>query len=147
MRPARRHCAWKITSSPSSKYRRVSPFGSVNGLRPPVVISNRQPALPGSVPDNVPLPNRSPGWRLHPFDVWCATICATVQYSTSPEARDNRNGAAPASRIACVSNDTENAMSSAPFAWSSAPNRCGKGAGSPAGRDGWGPRNGASASP
>ncbi len=37
--------------------------------------------------------------------VWCATICATVQYSTSPVARDRRCGAAPASRIAGVSSE------------------------------------------
>ena len=33
----------------------------------------------GSGPDMVPLPNRSPGRRLQPLIVWCATICASVQ--------------------------------------------------------------------
>ncbi len=30
--------------------------------------------------DSVPVPSRSPGRRLQPPTVWCATICGSVQY-------------------------------------------------------------------
>jgi hypothetical protein len=58
---------------------RASPFGRVSVSRPPNVASSRHPALPASVPETVPLSNTSPGTRLQPLDVWCATICFTVQ--------------------------------------------------------------------
>jgi hypothetical protein len=58
---------------------RVSPEGRVSGLLPPWVSSIIEPAMSGAVPEMVPEPSRSPGCRLQPLEVWCATICATVQ--------------------------------------------------------------------
>ena len=79
-------------------------------------------------------------------DVWCATICATVQYRSRVLERHRRCGSAPAARIAGVDSNTSQSMSSAPCAWSAASSRCGSGGGSPSGRAGCAMRNGASAS-
>ena len=43
------------------------------------VSSSSEPASSASGPTCVPVPSRSPGCRLQPLTVWCATICATVQ--------------------------------------------------------------------
>ena len=78
-KPSRRANARMITSSPSSRNRRVSPDASVIGLRPPCVSSSRLPRPSSLGAEIVPVPNRSPGARLQPPQAWCATICATVQ--------------------------------------------------------------------
>ncbi len=57
------------TVSPSSRNVRISPVGRYNGFLPPSVNSIRQAWLDGSGPEIVPLPSRSPGHRLLPFDV------------------------------------------------------------------------------
>src|ERR1019366_7763287 len=135
-----------MTSAPSCSQVRVSPLDNVPGFRPPGFISSKHPAEPGSVPDTVPLPNRSPACRLHPFEVWCATICATVQYKSLALERDITCGAVPDERIFGVSNNTSKSMLKQPVAWSAGSFRCGSGAGSPAGRGGCAMRNGAKAS-
>lgn len=71
------------------------PIRQRNGITPPARHLQQAPLGPGGrsrdrpVPETVPLPNRSPGWRLHPLEVWCATICATVQYSIDAFDRDS----------------------------------------------------------
>mmetsp|Transcript_22810 Transcript_22810/g.58052 ORF Transcript_22810/g.58052 Transcript_22810/m.58052 type:complete len:202 (-) Transcript_22810:949-1554(-) len=97
-----------MTSSPSSRYLRcrVAPLlpllpepasaapdpaglvsaasppaaGSTSGCAPPRVISSRHARESGVGPLIVPLPSRSPGRRLQPPHVWCATIWGHVQY-------------------------------------------------------------------
>ena len=49
----------------------------VAGSRPPRVSSSMLPTPSGA--EMVPVPIRSPASRLQPPQVWCATICATVQ--------------------------------------------------------------------
>eukprot|EP00982_Pelagococcus_subviridis_P009815 30947-Pelagococcus_subviridis.AAC.10 len=71
------------TSSPSSKYARVAPDPSpiATRLAPSSVSSSKHPGVPSPFgADIVPVPNKSPGRRLHPVDVCCAIICAGVQY-------------------------------------------------------------------
>ena len=38
-----------------------------------------EPQESGVAPEIVPVPSRSSGWTLQPFEVWCASICPTVQ--------------------------------------------------------------------
>ncbi len=45
--------------------------GCVNNVDQPAVRTSRE---------MVPVPSRSPGRRLQPPTVWCATICGSVQY-------------------------------------------------------------------
>src|SRR5258706_13504289 len=80
------------TASPSSRKVRFSPFGSVNAFLPFRLSSSIEPACSGLGPDCVPLPNMSPGCRLQPLTVWCATICDTVQYESLKLPRDSRVG-------------------------------------------------------
>jgi tripartite ATP-independent transporter DctM subunit len=54
-------------------------YATVIGLVPPWVSSSRQPCSPSKGPDCVPVPIRSPGRRLQPPSVWCASICAIDQ--------------------------------------------------------------------
>src|SRR5690606_17666931 len=70
----------RMLSSPSSRNLRTSPLASSTGCLPPSVISSRLPKEPGTAPDRVPEPNRSPGCNWQPLTLWWATICATVQY-------------------------------------------------------------------
>lgn len=82
--PGASHLAVNTTSSPSSKYTRSilpppGPAASCTLLLPPQVASSRQPRWPSSGPDTVPEPSTSPGCRLQPPAVWCATICWNVQ--------------------------------------------------------------------
>ena len=83
---------FSITSSPSSRNARVSPPGNESGFLPPWVSSIIEPKEPGAAPESVPEPSRSPGRRLQPLEVWCATICATVQYESRKLARESRAG-------------------------------------------------------
>ncbi len=46
-------------------------------------LQQRASLLPASGPESVPEPSRSPGCRLQPLTVWCATSCATVQYASA----------------------------------------------------------------
>ena len=78
-RPGRWHHARSVTVSPSCKNVRVSPPGSEMGTLPPCVSSMSEPPCPASGPDCVPLPSRSPGRRLQPLLLWCATSWASVQ--------------------------------------------------------------------
>src|SRR5215468_1399277 len=78
-KPARSQWPRKMTPSPSSRNRRVSPVGNAIGSRPPLLSSRRLAQLSDSGPDTVPEPIRSPISRLQPLLVWWATIWATVQ--------------------------------------------------------------------
>ena len=63
---------------------------------------NRLGAAPGELeqaaassfsgPEMVPLASRSPGTRLQPLEVWCATSWATVQYMSRKLPRLRRMG-------------------------------------------------------
>ena len=130
----------------SSRKRRSSPVESLTGFSPPFAASSRlpQPASPG--PERVPVPIRSPGRRLQPLQVWCASICATVQYMWRVLLTLRRCGGKPFSLSPCVSNNTSSSMSKAPSRWSASFRKYGSGAGSPSRRSGWGIRNGMSAS-
>ena len=55
-------------------------MGRATGRFPPGVVSSRLPSPSSSGAEMVPVPSRSPGRRLQPLQVWCATIWATVQY-------------------------------------------------------------------
>ncbi len=57
-----------VTSSPSSRKLRVSPLGNVIGALPPFEISSSEPSPLSEAVDSVPVPIRSPDWRLQPFD-------------------------------------------------------------------------------
>jgi hypothetical protein len=56
------------------------PVGSDTGAVPFCASSIIAPASAALGPETVPLPSTSPGRRLQPLIVWCATICETVQY-------------------------------------------------------------------
>ena len=59
------------------------PLGSVgqqDGLDSAARNLQQAAARRGSGPETVPLPRRSPGRRSQPLEVWCANICANVQY-------------------------------------------------------------------
>ena len=92
------------------------------------------PRESGSGPETVPLASRSPGRRLQPLQVWCATICAIDQYSSLRFPRLKRNGAMPLARICALVISTSSVRSIAPRARFSAESRYGSGAGSPSGR-------------
>ena len=72
--------ALSVSSSPSSRKLRSSPLASVSGAFPPWLISSSEPSPLDSATDSVPVPMRSPGIRLQPFELWWATICAADQY-------------------------------------------------------------------
>ena len=60
------------------------------------LISSSQPRPSSLSVEMVPVPIRSPGWRLQPLEAWWATICAAS--STSPQSalpRDSTCGAMP----------------------------------------------------
>src|SRR6185503_12591453 len=112
---------------------------------PPALNSSIEPPCPGSGPDCVPVPSKSPGPKLQPLLLWCAISCATVQYASPKFDCERRCGGRPCSRIACVCSHTSSATCSAPCARLASESRCGSGCGSPSGRaNGW--RNGANAS-
>ena len=79
-----------------------------SGLAPPISII--VPASPGSGPEIVPVPSRSPGSRLHPPTVWCAIKCGKVQLWCRKLVRDKRS-ASPAAGC----NQASSWMSSAPW--------------------------------
>src|SRR6185312_13798662 len=91
--PSRSQYPRIITSSPSSRNCRSSPVGRANGSAPRRVISSRHPRSSFPCPDTVPLAMRSPGRRSQPLLVWCATICAMVQYMSLNVPWLNRTGA------------------------------------------------------
>src|ERR1700688_1606996 len=70
----------RMIASPSSTKLRPSPVASDTGAVPLQASSIIAPASPPVGPEIVPLPSTSPGCRLQPLIVWCATICETVQY-------------------------------------------------------------------
>ena len=144
--PSRSHTPRSVTSSPSSRYRRVSPVGSVSGSLPRRVSSSRHPRDSRSRPDTVPLPSRSPGRRLQPLLAWCVSICAAVQYISRKLVRLSRAGAIPSSRMRGVRSHASSRTSIPPCSRSAGDVRYGSGSGSPAGRAYAGTRKGASAS-
>mmetsp|Transcript_37344 Transcript_37344/g.51229 ORF Transcript_37344/g.51229 Transcript_37344/m.51229 type:complete len:227 (+) Transcript_37344:122-802(+) len=67
--------------SPSSKnLRTTSPPLSLISFSPAHMSSSKDPKLPSSVPEIVPVPSRSPGRIGQPLIVWCASCCASDQY-------------------------------------------------------------------
>src|ERR1700733_3423947 len=92
-KPARSQNPLKVTSSPSSKKTRCSEVGNRSGVCPRLVISRRLPKLASDSPEIVPEPMTSPISTLQPLLVWCATICATVQYRDAAELWLSRSGA------------------------------------------------------
>ena len=89
----------RITSSPSSRKRRSSPEASAIGLLAALRgLQQAAVARPRSGPEIVPVPSRSPGRRLQPLQVWCAIICATVQYMCRVALKESRCGGRPFSR-------------------------------------------------
>ena len=88
----RSHHARKITQSPSSRKVRCSSLPIRSGADPPTLSSTNEPASPAVGPDWVPVPNKSPGRRLQPLTVWCATSCETVQYEWRKLVADKRCG-------------------------------------------------------
>ncbi len=68
------HTPVKVTVSPSSRNVRCSPLLSSTITLPPCVCSSKHPQLPGSVPEIVPEPRRSPTLNGQPPIVWCASI-------------------------------------------------------------------------
>ena len=146
--PSRSHQARRITASPSSRKVRVSPLGSVTGCLPPSVSSSSEPPCPGAGPDSVPVPSRSPGRRLQPLTVWCASSCADASSTRrgSSTARQRRAGMPGFAHRAVAQAAPRAAMSIAPLARLVARRGTASGCGSPAGRVDTGARNGASAS-
>ena len=65
--------------SPSLRNLRSSPSATVTVALPPYVCSSKLPSVPGSDPEMVPEPKRSPGCRLQPVMVWWAIICGHDQ--------------------------------------------------------------------
>ena len=105
--PSPSHHPRKVTSSPSSRNARLSPLSSVIGCFPPLLISISDPKPPELSVDKVPVPIKSPGWRLQPFELWWATICAALQYiAASAEPRDKMWGPRAAARILSVESVT-----------------------------------------
>src|SRR5207237_3662960 len=87
--PSPSHQALSVISSPSSRKLRFSPLGSSIGALPPWLISRSEPRPVLASVDRVPVPMRSPGWRLQPLLLWWATICAALQYiAASAEPRE-----------------------------------------------------------
>ena len=101
---------------------------------PPRVISSRLPSASSVEPDTVPEPSRSAVSSAQPLLVWCATICATVQYSVAVSERDRRCAAKPRSRMRAVLSSASSWIDRPPRAWSQGLNRWGIGDGSPVGR-------------
>src|SRR5262249_10768058 len=69
-----------VTRSPSCKNVRFSPSGNVSGFVPFHASSSRLPYESGVGPLMVPDASRSPGRRLQPLTVWCASCWQTFQY-------------------------------------------------------------------
>lgn len=69
-----------ITVSPSWMNFLSSPDSSLSGFVPFQDNSNMLPNESDASPLIVPEPSRSPGRRLHPVTVCCASCCFTVQY-------------------------------------------------------------------
>lgn len=63
------------TVSPSWMNLRSCPPLNLIGVFPPCDCSSKLPCVPGSLPEMVPDPKRSPGRRLQPEIEWWATIC------------------------------------------------------------------------
>ena len=73
------------------------------GSLPPLLISSSEPRPVALSVDNVPVPIRSPGWRLQPLEAWWVTICAADQYiAAAASPRLSTSGLSPASRILAV---------------------------------------------
>src|SRR4051794_12100919 len=87
----------------------------------------------------VPEPSRSPGCRLQPLEVWCATICATVQYASPKLDCETRTGERIVFVLRCISR-----VMSYPRSFSE--NKYGKGCGSVDARGNTGQPYGSSAS-
>ena len=82
-----------ITSSPSCRNVRVSPFGRVTASAPPRVSSSRHPrASSARAPRRCRCASRSPGRRLQPLLAWCASICAKRPVHPREIARLSRRG-------------------------------------------------------
>ncbi len=79
------YCAWTFAPAAENHgvavFQKSSMFILADGqrLRAPLLSSTKEPASAGVGPDCVPLPNRSPGRRLQPLTVWCATSCEMLQ--------------------------------------------------------------------
>merc|ERR1712113_191057 len=64
------HTPLRLILSPSCKNLRVtSPPLSLISFSPAHMSSSKEPKLPSTGPEIVPLPNKSPGRMLHPFTV------------------------------------------------------------------------------
>ena len=112
--PGRRHAPRRITSSPSSRNPRVSPLGNTTGSVPRHDNSSSDPRSSCVGPDTVPLASRSPGRRLQPVRVWCATIWSNVQYICLNSLRLRRTAGSPRARMRWVCSDTSRRRSIAP---------------------------------
>ena len=109
------HQARSVTSSPSSRKLRVSPFGSCIGCLPPWLISSSEPSPPALSVDKVPVPIRSPGWRLQPLE--CDGRRSAPRSSTSPRRPSRATGyaaQAPRRAFCSVVSVTSSWMPSAP---------------------------------
>ena len=98
------HQARRVTSSPSSRKLRVSPRRQLDRLLAAAAdLEQRAEPVGRCRSTSVPVPIRSPGWRLQPFELWWATICAALQYiAASADPRDRMCGASPPARICSV---------------------------------------------
>ena len=110
-------CSMKVRASRERLHRLLAALRELH---------HRAVRVPASRPEIVPEPSRSPGRRLQPLEVWCATSCATVQYESRKLACESRTGDCILHVFRCISTR----ISSPPSRWSSSSKRYDSGFGS-----------------